>query len=128
MTDDFSLQALDRMYDAQGRWEELADILKRRLDCTYDEAEILALNARLARLYEEQIGDLDHAISTYQDMLDIQPENVAALDRLIHIFHQIQDWDPLYTVLEQRVEIEFLDDARRRQLVDVDRVEGVGVA
>lgn len=107
-----SLRALDRIYDHQGRWEELSDIISRRIQAVYDEEEIVELNFRLAGLYQTQLGDLDSSISTYETILDIQPGHVESLMRLQQIFYQLERWESLYDVLGRYAEA--IDDPEDR--------------
>ncbi|MEZ4459655.1 MAG: hypothetical protein R3E66_07960 [bacterium] len=107
-----ALTALDRIYEHQGRWEELADILRRRIAGTYDEEEIVLLNFRLAQLYQAQLGALDDAVATYQTILDIQPGHMESLKALERIFYQLERWDALYDVMERDAEAQ--DDPEER--------------
>ncbi len=107
-----ALQSLDRIYEHQGRWEELADILRRRIAGTYDEEEIVALSFRLAQLYQGQLGALDDAVATYQTILDIQPAHMESLKALQRIFYQLERWDSLYDVMERDAEAQDDPEAR----------------
>lgn len=107
-----ALEALDRIYAEQGRWAELADILRRRIAGTYDEDDIVGLNFRLAQLYSSQLGQLDDAVTTYQTILDIQPAHMESLKALEHIFYQQERWDALYDVLERDAEAQDDPEAR----------------
>lgn len=107
-----ALEALDRIYEHQGRWQDLADILRRRVAGTYDEEEIVTLNYRLAELYQAQLGALDDAVSTYQTILDIQPGHMASLKALERIFYQLERWESLYDVMERDAEAQ--DDPEER--------------
>ncbi len=63
--DDADVAALDtlaRLRAAQGRHEEVADLLARRARLTDDPAEATALRRRVAELYAGPIGDADRAV------------------------------------------------------------------
>lgn len=81
-----ALRALDRLYQAKGAWRELADNLSRRLALTDERGERVELLVRLAELREHQLGEVEAAVDTYRQVLELQPEHagaMTALERLI---------------------------------------------
>ena len=65
-----------RLGGVTGRWAAVAEKLRavgRRVPGLPDQLRILA---RAAKLYVEEVGDLDKAISVYEDALDLEPENL----------------------------------------------------
>jgi tetratricopeptide (TPR) repeat protein len=52
-----ALQALDRLYTQAGQWEELADILQRRIKTTMDGEVLVDLEMRLAAAYEQWLAN-----------------------------------------------------------------------
>ena len=109
-----ALEALDRIYAEQGRWEDLAEILQRRLQGVYDEDIIVELQYRRAQLFQGQLGDLDQAVETYQAILDVQPTHMPSLQMLAQIHYQREEWQSLYDVLERQGEVQ--DDPDERAL------------
>ncbi len=107
-----ALEALDRIYEGQGRWEELADILSRRIEGLYDEDVIVELQFRRARLFQDQLARLDDAVATYHEVLNLQPVHQPALEALSQIHYQRQEWNELYEVLERQAEVQDDPDAR----------------
>ena len=107
-----ALEALDRIYEGQGRWEELADILARRIEGLYDEDLIVDLQFRRAQLFQGQLAELDKAVDTYHEILNLQPVHPQSLQMLAQIHYQRQEWQPLYDVLERQAEIQDDPDAR----------------
>ncbi len=101
-THEESLQALDRIYLAQARWEDLTGVLQRRIEGTFDEFEVIELNYRLAQIYQDQLGDFASAVQTYEEMLRLQPDHEEALEHLERIHMAMEDWEPLFDVLERR--------------------------
>ncbi|TXD34578.1 tetratricopeptide repeat protein [Lujinxingia vulgaris] len=100
-----ALAALDRIYLAQARWADLAGVLERRVEGTYDELEVVELNFRLAQVFAEQLTDYDQAVSTYERILSIQPDHEQALANLEQIHTALQSWEPLFDVLERRSQL-----------------------
>ena len=100
-----ALEALDRIYLSQARWAELSEILQQRIAGTYDDVEVVDLNYRLAQVFQDQLGDFDRAVDTYERIVTIQPDHEETLQHLEHIHMTLQSWEPLYDVLQRRVEL-----------------------
>jgi tetratricopeptide (TPR) repeat protein len=100
-----ALEALDRIYENQARWADLASVIRRRIEGLYDEEQIVDLNFRLAQLFQTQLMDLDQAVDTYRTILDIQPIHGPSLKMLERIFYERQQWDELFDILERESEI-----------------------
>jgi tetratricopeptide (TPR) repeat protein len=56
-----ALAALDRLYEAHSRWDDLQETLARRAELAADETERLDLIRRRARILEERIGNPEAA-------------------------------------------------------------------
>lgn len=81
-----ALSALDRLYELEQRWSDLADNINRQLAIAQDHQEELHLMLRLADLRERRMGAVDAAIEIYREVLDRDPTSqpaLAALERLI---------------------------------------------
>ena len=57
--DPAALASLDRIYESQGMYENLAAILRQRLTITDDSDELVTLNLRLGRVYAEALDEVD---------------------------------------------------------------------
>ena len=99
-----ALEALDRIYHDEQRWDELAEILLQRLDHTYDEELIVELEFRLGQIYQYELEDARPAIDTYRDLLDIRPHHREALVELETLHRRAGDWEELFSVLERQAE------------------------
>ncbi len=107
-----ALSALDRIYDQQGQYPDLANILTKRIAQTFEEEELIDLHFRLGGLYQNQLAQLDDAVQTYNAVLDVDPSYQPALATLEQIHHQRSDWPELFEVLERQTSI--LEDADER--------------
>ncbi|MEM9491843.1 MAG: tetratricopeptide repeat protein, partial [Myxococcota bacterium] len=84
--DQDALQALDRLYVQGEQWQDLGDTLTRQLILCEEDDKRVVLLVRLAYLRETHLEELAAAIETYNQVLDLQPDNpeaIAALERLI---------------------------------------------
>jgi tetratricopeptide (TPR) repeat protein len=128
-----ALKALDRLYQGQGQWHELADNLARQLTLVEEAQENVALLYRLAELREQKLGEVAAAVDTYRQVLDQDPAHDAAteaLERLVKeaeheltvaqilepIYKTRDAWQPLVAVYEIMVR-HALDPARKIELL-----------
>lgn len=81
-----AISALDRLYEASERWEELAGILQKEIEVAGSPDEILSLQFRLGRVYQEHLGQVDAAIEQYREILAAAPEHTPALGALEMLF------------------------------------------
>ena len=111
-----ALEALDRIYSDQTRWEELADILATRARETYEDEQQVDLNFRLACVQRDQLGDLDAAVGRFNQVLAVDPSHMESLEALEQLHMARQEWQPLYDVLKSQSEIVVDPDEQARLL------------
>ena len=83
--DDGDVPALDnlaRLHEREEHWHELVTLLGQKVRVEEDAGAQVGLKSRIAAIWAEKIGDLDHAVEAYRDLLDHAPESRAALDAL----------------------------------------------
>ena len=115
-----ALEALDRLYEATGRWEDLAEILRREIANAANPEDALELQFKLGQTLQHHRGDVEGAIAQYREILAAAPEHAKALQALEALFAQgfhptligeileplyrMQEaWDRLLQVLEVRL-------------------------
>ncbi len=93
-------------------WAELADAYAQVAASVEDEETLASLVTALARILEEELGDVAAAEQAWRFLLGRSPrrrEPLAALDR-IYTEHEV--WEPLAEVLRRRLQAaEFPDEA-----------------
>ncbi|MFW5966062.1 MAG: tetratricopeptide repeat protein, partial [Persicimonas sp.] len=99
-----ALEALDRIYRDQQRFEELAEVLERRIEGLYDEEEIVELSYRLAQLFQDQLDEPASAVETYRKILELRPDHGDSLLQLERIHLEHQQWEELFDVLRRRAD------------------------
>ena len=77
------LAELDRLYTKASRFDELAEILERRLQNTAEPALTLDLLVRRGLLQLEHFHDARAALETLRDVVDRDPNEARALDALL---------------------------------------------
>jgi golgin subfamily B member 1 len=105
-----ALTSLDRIYESQGMYENLAAILRQRLTITDDGAELAALNLRLGRVYAEALEEIDPAIASYLAVLEQESRSRDALDALERLYFRSERWPELYGIYEKLVDVMKDDD------------------
>jgi tetratricopeptide (TPR) repeat protein len=92
--DDTVLADLERLYEATQSWNELADILERRVSQAPDDATAATMLVRLGELREQHFNDKRGALTAYRDVLErepLDPRAVVALERLVNDPELAQD-------------------------------------
>ena len=107
-----ALGALDRIYQMEGRWSELASILEREIRLEEDEPALIDLIYRSARLHEHQLGDLDLAVDHYRRILGYDPLHEGALKALETIYVHREEWEPLFDIYQKQADIAVGDEGR----------------
>jgi tetratricopeptide (TPR) repeat protein len=90
-----ALAELEKLYEREKRWEELAAVLQKQVDLTVDPAKRGVLLPKLALLCTEKLQKLDRAIVAWKTLLDAEPDNRRAQDALRKLYLQNKDWDAL---------------------------------
>ncbi len=99
-----ALRALAHLYERQGRWSELTDVLERHYDIAdTDEDRIHVLSTR-ARLFDEQLNRDEEAREQWQRVLDIDYSNVVALRAIAKIWRRRGDARELVSALHALVD------------------------
>jgi golgin subfamily B member 1 len=76
-------RALERLYEEEGEFAELSQVLQRRIDLGPSSSEELAdLKFRLARVLETRLKSTSDAIELYREILTIAPEHAGARQQL----------------------------------------------
>ena len=107
-----ALAALDGIYLAGEWWVDLADILRQEREQSMSDDDIVGFSFRLAELYEHRLGNIEEAIASYRDVVDVRPSHRDALSALEAIFQRQMDWEELYNVYEQRSTVVEADEER----------------
>ena len=110
-----AIAALERLYRHSSRFGDLLEIYEKKRDLSITSAEKQAINYEIAKLYENEIEDVDKAIETYGRVLDDEPSDAQALAALDLLYGRLGRWQPYVEVLRRRIEL----DLGEAQLVDL---------
>jgi tetratricopeptide (TPR) repeat protein len=98
--------ALDRLYETTERWADLAGIIETRMQRTVDPERIATLSSRLAWVKGEKLGELEDAMTHWQEVLKLDPKNAEALQALRGIYTAGGMWEELLSVLRKLVPLQ----------------------
>lgn len=101
-------QALDKLIELHLRldqWPQLLSVYERKADIVYDPDEKKRIYVQMGAVYERELNDVAKAIDTYQRILEIDPEDLTAIQRLDQLYQTTQNWTELMSVLEREAEL-----------------------
>jgi tetratricopeptide (TPR) repeat protein len=113
-----ALRALAGLYEQQGRWAELTDVLERHFDIAESDEDRVAVLVRRARLFSEQLNRDAEALETWQRVLDIDFSNVTALRAVTNVWRTRKDPSELVAALHATID-------RAAALLDPDELKEV---
>jgi tetratricopeptide (TPR) repeat protein len=103
-TDEKTLEEVERLAGStDGGWENLANAYADVLGLHTEKAVQAAIGKRLARVFEEDLGDVQKAEETYRYVLSVEALDVEALTNLDRIYSSTEQFPELAQVLEQRI-------------------------
>jgi len=109
-----SFDALKELYTTNERWDELQVLYRNRIAETVDGGQKLELLLQVCFLFEELLDDPELAIRAYQDVVDLEPQHVAARRALERLYRRTQRWRDLAALLRQE-----LDGAQGQDAIDL---------
>jgi len=114
------LDRMDVLATLLADWPLLVQVLERKVEAALSDEDRAETLRRLGGVRRDMLDDAEGAIETYERALELAPESLETLDRLIALQ---QDRDPsrLVELLEQRIEytgsIDPESEQRRHELI-----------
>lgn len=116
-TDSGALDPLEQIYGQTEQWQNLLAIYRRKVDLASEFEQKIDYLFRIEQIWSNQLNNLDEAIATANEILDIDRDRVSAHRRLEYLYSQGARWTELAATLQ---ELERLANN------DVERVELLG--
>ncbi|MFO7565124.1 MAG: tetratricopeptide repeat protein [Enhygromyxa sp.] len=119
-----ALALMDGALVRLGYHEDLREVLARRVEVEVEDSERVDLLRRLATLHEDVLANLQAAEQAWRRLLDIEPNDVEALQRLSRTYAASGSTSELIEVLERRIEASNDGEERRSlrmQLASIQR-------
>lgn len=117
-TDEGLIEALDRLFTTERRWEELVDLLRRKVTLLADPNRMIGVYVRLSDLLANHIADDAAAMDALTAVLRLDPSHAGALVQLETMVHRRLAQTP------QSVKVEDVD-LLRSKLVEGNQWERV---
>lgn len=117
-----ALSALDDIYVAAERWDDLEPVLAVESQVAEFDDDRIRLLVRLAELYRDYLGDRVKAIAAYRQVLDINDMHVATLTALQDMYRTDESWPELYAILQQLADTSREPADRARYMAEMARI------
>jgi tetratricopeptide (TPR) repeat protein len=103
---------LERLYEALGQHRERVEIMRRRLEIATDAVSRRAVRVRMAGMLEQQLNDVDEAISMVLAILDESGDDVQALEMLSGLYEKKGAVSERLEVLDRQLRLATAPDVR----------------
>ena len=112
--DGAAFAALKQVYTKNEQWEELRALYQGRIESTTDAGARLDLLSQLCFLFEEILNEPKHAISSYEQALELDPTHTPSRRALQRLYGRLKRWPELAALLERD-----LDEETGQEAVDL---------
>jgi len=102
--DAWASEELTRLREDAGDHQEVVALLLRRAEQASDASEANALRHRAADVASERLSDRDRAIALYEEILEQDPSDVRAQDRLRALYDELGKYNELAKLLGMLVD------------------------
>lgn len=120
---EMSEQALQRLAQTTGRFADLAKVFEELAQSQQDPEVAGRLTAAAARIFENDVQDIDRAIELYRKVLSIDPTDLAAAQALQMLFQATERFADMSLILQRKAEILDLVDDQKAALYEAARIE-----
>ena len=108
-----ALDALTDKYESMGRWNDLIGLLLKQKDVQTDAAEQVEILHRVAGLWVDKFGNQSQAIKPLEEILELEPTEETALEKLRAIHTKRRNWRELMELNRKEAAHRDGDEARR---------------
>ncbi|MCP4602512.1 MAG: tetratricopeptide repeat protein [Proteobacteria bacterium] len=99
-----ALTALEDLLKSLGRFDELIPVMRQRADASYDFEVKKELYMSIARISRSELGDTEGAREAYLAVRELDDADLDALDALIELADDENNYSKLVSLLENRAE------------------------
>src|SRR5690606_38804955 len=109
-------EALQALFQATERFADMSVILQRKAEILEDIDQQKAALYQAATLEEELLDRPERAISVFEKVLDLDPEDARSVDALVSLFLSLSRWQDLLGVYSKKVDL-VLDPEEKKQIL-----------
>lgn len=102
-SDSEALEAIGRLLSQGGKVNELLEVLRRQLSMAEEPEKRAALMFQIGVLQDDVQKDGPSALATFRRVLELKPDDSAALERMEKLCEKLSRWPELADVLARRV-------------------------
>ena len=113
-----AMGALAELYEAQGRWGDLAGVRTRQAQAATDLGQKVTLYHRVAALWIEKFGNHHNAISALEKVIEVAPADEKARQMLRAIYTRGRSWRALLELYRRELPL-LSEDSKRDQLAQM---------
>jgi tetratricopeptide (TPR) repeat protein len=109
--------ALSRLYEKNGRDQDLAELLSQQVDAAQGRGDVPAavkLLVRLGSVYETKLAEPERAVDTFRRVLDLDPKHRPSIEALGRLYRQADRLEEAADALERLLEVSEPNELVRR--------------
>ncbi len=95
-----AISTLERLLRDAQQWDELSSALQQHIDLAPDNATKIKLYIQRGEVYRDHLQDAYEAISNFQQILSLDPQNQDALLALANIYESLTEWRSCISFLD----------------------------
>ena len=120
---DVTYRQLEELYGGLEKWTELVETYRSHITSTEDVPTKIQLLAAMGEVYEKQVEDVDRAIETYEEILELDPASFDAANTLSRLQEAMEDWPRAVETMSRLVELTPDPNQRVELLTRIGRVQ-----
>ncbi len=105
--------ALERLFQQTERYEDLASIYRRKARVLPSPADQREQLVKAAAIYEDILDRPSDAMAVHRQVLEVDPDDLESLDRLIELQMRLGRWEELLSTYERKSEVITDGEARK---------------
>jgi tetratricopeptide (TPR) repeat protein len=117
--DDLTSAYLEKVAQATGRWGELINTANAWLQEQEEARQKIQLCLRLGKWYGEDLGHPEYAQPYYQQVMQLDPNNVKVVRQMANIYRISAQWQKMGETLTRGLDIAVANEDRRVILFDL---------
>lgn len=101
--DQTALNALDELFSAEGRWEQVIENIDKKLEVEVDLETRVDLLCRQGLFAKAELGDNYRSAASYTRVLQESPGNEVAVSELLTLYKEDERWDKVLETLNHKL-------------------------
>ena len=101
-----ALEELEQIFIRNERYEDLIEVYEKRRNAAETEDERIASIVAMAKLYKDQLDDVDNAINAYERAVQEQPGHLPSLEALESLYRAEGLWEQVVDTIERKLALE----------------------